>query len=101
MAPRDPRVTVGHVSRALLMRDRNEADAREREQVEGIHESGADNAEHVLDALRDKGFDKRFRRRHLLLADNRKRLGLGHGVHSDFLWMGHRKVRGRRSRARG
>ena len=83
--PGHPRVTVGHMPGALLVRDRDEADAGEREQIERVHEGRANDAENVLDALRDKGLHECLRRRHLLLADDGKRRALGHGVHSDFL----------------
>ena len=34
---RDARITVRHVRRVLLVRDRNEADARERKQIVRVH----------------------------------------------------------------
>ena len=62
------RIAVGHVAAALLVRDRDEADAGERKQIERIHVRRADDAEDVVDALRDQRFDERLGRRHLLAA---------------------------------
>ena len=51
VAPGHARVAVGHVARALLVRDRDEADAGERKEVERVHVRRADDAEHVLHAV--------------------------------------------------
>jgi hypothetical protein len=64
MPPRRPGIAVGHMARALLMHGRYEADAGGRKQIEGIHIGRADDAEHVLDALRHQGFDECFGRCH-------------------------------------
>jgi len=63
---RDPGVAIGHVRRALLMNHRNQADARGCENVHGVHEGGAHDAEHVGHAVGDQGFHKRLGWRHFL-----------------------------------
>ena len=73
VAARGTRVAVGHVDRALLVRDRHEADAGGGEDIERIHERRADDAEHVSDAVGGERLDQ----------------GLG-GSH--FLWLGHRLI---------
>ena len=83
VAARHSRVAVGHVPRALLVRHRDEAYARQRKEIERIHVRGADDPEYVLHALRDERFDECFRGRHLLLAGHGEVSGFGHGVHGD------------------
>ena len=51
---------VGHVAGALLVADRDEADARGREQVERVHVGRADDAEDVGHALGRQGLDERL-----------------------------------------
>ena len=58
--PGRARIAVRHVAGALLVRHRDEADARGLEQVERVHIGRADDAEDVGDALRDQGLDERF-----------------------------------------
>ena len=65
----DPRIAVGHVAGALLVRDRDEADAGRLEDVERVHVGRADDAEDMLHAMGDERFDKGLGRRHA-----------GHGV---------------------
>ena len=79
--PGHARIAVGHVAGALLVRDRNEADAGERKQVERIHVRRADDAEDVGHAVRDQRFDERLGRRHLLASLNGEIPGFGHRVH--------------------
>ena len=60
MAPRHPRIAVGHVARALFVDGRNEADPGGREQVQRVHVGGPDDAEDILHAIGDQGFDESF-----------------------------------------
>jgi len=62
------RIAVGHVRSALFVHRRHEADAGRGKQVQRIHEGRTDDAENILDALRDQRFDKRFAGGHVLLA---------------------------------
>jgi hypothetical protein len=64
VAARDAGIAVGHVRRALLMHHRDQADAGRGEDVHGIHEGRAHDAEHVGHAVGDHGFDKGFGRGH-------------------------------------
>ena len=65
VAARDARIAVGHVAGALLVHGRDEADAGGREKVERVHVGRADDAEHVLDAVRDQRLHEGFAGRHL------------------------------------
>src|SRR3979490_1369862 len=76
MAPRGARVTVGHMNRALLVGDRHELNASRREDIQRVHERGADDAEDVRHAIRGEGLNERLRGSHLLR--------LGHGCTSCF-----------------
>ena len=67
------RVAVGHVAGALLVRDRDEADAGERKKVERIHVRRPDDAEDILDPVGHQRLDEGFGRRHLLLAGHGRR----------------------------
>ena len=60
VAAGDARIAVGHVAGALLVRDRNEADAGRREEVQRVHEGRAHDAEDVGDAVGDERFDEGF-----------------------------------------
>ncbi len=60
MATRHARVAVGHVHRALLVRDWNEANPGGREDIECIHVRGTDDAEDIGHTLRHHGFDERL-----------------------------------------
>ena len=59
---------VRRVGGRLLVGHRDEADGGVREQVQGVHEGGTDDAEHVGDALGHHGFDHRLAGGHFLLA---------------------------------
>ncbi|KKO62749.1 hypothetical protein VM94_03592 [Janthinobacterium sp. KBS0711] len=91
MAARDAGVTVSHVAGALLVHDRDQADAGRCKNVHRVHEGRAHDAEHVGHAIGGQGFHERFGRRHLLRA-NRYRGGggflVGHVIHgvSPGLW---------------
>ena len=78
---RNARVAVGHVSTALLVRNRNESNAGKGKQIERVHVSRAHDAEHILDAVRDERLHERLRRRHLLFAGHREMLGIRHRIH--------------------
>ena len=67
------RVSVCHVGGTLFVGDRDESDSCGIEEVEGIHESGADDSEGVRDALLDERFYDGFG------GGN-----FGHGVFSSF-----------------
>ena len=58
--PETRAVAVGHVAAALLVRDRDEADAGERKQVQRIHVRGTDDAEDIRDAARHQRFHERL-----------------------------------------
>ncbi|OEZ81480.1 hypothetical protein JAB6_37420 [Janthinobacterium sp. HH104] len=85
MAARDAGVTVGHVAGALLVHDRNQADAGGRKNVHRVHEGRAHDAEHVGHAIGGQGFHERFGRRHFLRANRYRGCGgflvgqIGHG----------------------
>jgi len=66
MATRRARIAVRHVRGALLVRHRNEANARRREDVEGIHIGGADDAEDLCYPVGGQGLDEGFGRCHAL-----------------------------------
>jgi hypothetical protein len=75
------REAVGHVRRPLFVRHRYEADARRREDIEGIHVRGADDAEHVGDALRHQVSTKASEAEiFACLHDHAGRFGVGHLV---------------------
>ena len=65
MATARARVAVGHVGGTLLMHDGNQSNPRGSEDIHGIHERRAHDAEHVGDAVRDERLDEGLRRRHL------------------------------------
>ena len=75
------RVAVGHVPAALLVRDRDEADAGEREEVERVHVRRPDDAEHVLDAVRDERLDERLRTASSSAGRSPRDSLFGHRVH--------------------
>ena len=60
MASGGARITIRHVSGALLMGGGDEPDAGRGEEVEGIHIGGADDAEDVLHAIGDERLDESF-----------------------------------------
>ena len=68
VAAADARIAVGHVAGALLVHDRDQADAGRREDVHRVHEGRAHDAEHVGHAVGDQGLDEGLGRRHLLHA---------------------------------
>src|SRR5579883_25741 len=47
-----------------LVRDRQESDSRSREEIERVHERGADDARHQRNAFRAQRFDERLAGRH-------------------------------------
>jgi hypothetical protein len=73
MPARNARIAVRHVPAALLVRDRDEADAGERKEVERIHVRRPDDAEDVLDTVGHQRLDEGLGRRHLLLAGHGRR----------------------------
>ncbi len=73
--PTDPGIPVGHVSRALLVHDRDEPNPGGSEDVHRIHEGGSHDAEHVGDAVGDHRLDERLRRCHLLYTGDSGAIG--------------------------
>jgi hypothetical protein len=65
---------------------RDEADARERKQVQRIHVGGPDDAEDIPDAVGNEGLDEGLGGRHLLPAGDGEVLRVGHRVHRCSLW---------------
>ena len=68
-------IAIRHVNRALFVRDGDEVDAGGRKNIERVHEGGADDAEHMRDAVDGEGFDQGLRGAHLLRR-------LTHEIHS-------------------
>ncbi len=68
VAARHARIAVGHMTGALLMHDRDQADAGGREDVHRVHEGRTHDAEHIGHAVGGEGFDKGLGRRHGLRA---------------------------------
>src|SRR5277367_5149987 len=66
MAAGGPGVAIRHVNRALFVRDGDELDAGGGKDIERIHEGGADDAEHVFDAVDGEDFDQGLRGSHFL-----------------------------------
>jgi hypothetical protein len=64
VAARHAGIAVGHVAGALLVHHRDQADAGRGEDVHGVHEGRAHDAEHVGHAVGDHGFDEGFGRGH-------------------------------------
>src|SRR5205823_9803183 len=64
LAVADAAIAVRHVSCALLMGDRDEANARRLEDVEGIHIGRAHDAKDMLHVVGDEGLDEGFARCH-------------------------------------
>ena len=71
VATRGARIAIGHVRRALFVRDGNEADAGGRKDIECVHVRRADDAEDVGDAVGGKRFDQGFGRGHALRGRGR------------------------------
>ena len=61
---RDPAHAVGHVHGVLLVRHRQEANARRRKEIERIHVRRADDPRHERHAFDPQRFDERLARRH-------------------------------------
>ncbi len=77
---RDAREAVGGVGRRLLVRHGDEADARVREEVQRVHESRPDQAEHVRHPLGDERLHQGLGRCHLLLRHHSPRWVRGLGA---------------------
>ena len=77
VATRHTRVAIGHMARALLVGDRDKADARCFEQVERVHISRTHDSKYVGYALRDQRLDERLGRRHSRRAARHAAIYLG------------------------
>src|SRR5262249_8484165 len=64
LAVAGPAVAIGHMARALLVGDGDEAYAGGLEQVEGIHIGGAHDAADMGHAMSDEGLDEGLARGH-------------------------------------
>ena len=68
VATRNAGVAVGHMGRALLVDNGDQANASRGKNIHGIHEGRAHDAEHLADAVGNTGFHECFRGGHLLNA---------------------------------
>ena len=79
-------IPIGHVAGALLVHHGYQPDAGGREDVHGVHERGAHDAEHVGHVVGDQGLDKGLGGRHGLDAGGNRAGGDGGLAHGLCSW---------------